>query len=75
MAQHGAIPGGSASMASVALLNIVAQGDLPPTRVNLGPFPGPWQPSQPSPTQAGAVEVRSRRLSSRLPPAAALPPP
>eukprot|EP00966_Prymnesium_polylepis_P317011 7324660-Prymnesium_polylepis.1 len=32
MAQHGAIPGGSASMASVVLSNIVAQGDLPPTR-------------------------------------------
>ena len=36
MAQHGAIPGGSASIASVALSNIVAQGDLPPTRVNRG---------------------------------------
>eukprot|EP00966_Prymnesium_polylepis_P240020 5550063-Prymnesium_polylepis.1 len=36
MAQHGAIPGSSASMASVALSNIVAQGGLPPTRVNRG---------------------------------------
>ena len=40
--------------------------------IKLGPFPGPWQPSQPPPTQAS---WESRRLSSRLPPAAALPPP